>query len=103
MKSERKINMIKALKKELNYYEKEALRTYTVDRTGLRHLRLKTAYSAIEVAYMSKDELDPLIIRSMSKAFGDILNQMPMETEYDERFQMYKVTLDLWIKSDLPY
>lgn len=103
MKSDRKSNIIKALKNEIlghRRYE-ELLKPTTpikLDRTELTHLRLKSSFSAYEVSQMPKDVIPDLLIRKMCRAFTEDFSKLPIVTEVDERENEYTATLDLWVK-----
>ena len=98
MKKPRKINTIKALKWEIEYYKRQLVPVNVVDRTSLKHLRLHTMYSPHEVAMMPRDGISDILIHRMSKAFADYIMSLPIETSYDEKYNVYKAELDLWVK-----
>lgn len=98
MKKPRKINTIKALKWEIEYYKRQLVPVNVVDRTSLKHLRLHTMYSPHEVAMMPRDAISDMLIHRMSKAFTDYIVSLPIETSYDKKYNVYKAELDLWVK-----
>lgn len=98
MKSERKVNIIKALKDEINFYKQQLVPINVFGRTELKHLRLNSSFSMQEVAQMPKDVLSPLLVHKLVKAFEDSIMEMPIKTEFDEGSGGYKASLDLWVK-----
>ena len=98
MRKERKVNIIRSLKHELSFYKRQSVGVRTVNMTGLNHLRLHAIFSRDEVMQMPKDEVSPLLQHRMAKAFEDAIMQMPIETEFDEHFGVYRASLDLWVK-----
>jgi len=34
----------------------------------------------------------------MTKAFADYIMSLPIETRYDDEYNVYKAELDLWVK-----
>lgn len=86
MRRERKVNIIRALKDELEFYK------------GLNHLRLQQMFSREEVMQMPKEEVSPLLQHRMAKAFENAIMELPIETEFDEHFGVYRASLDLWVK-----
>ena len=98
MKAERKVNIIRALKSEINFYKRQLVPVNVIDRTDLNHLRLNASFSVQEVVQMPKDILSPLLVYRIAKAFEDTVMEMPIETKFDEHYGMYKASLDLWVK-----
>lgn len=99
MRSERKVNIIRALKAEIDFYKRQSVSVkYSLDRSNLNHLRLNGAVSVNEVMNIPKDMLASLLARRMVKTFEDSIKQLPIETEFDERSGTYRVSLDLWVK-----
>ncbi len=99
MRRERKVNIIRALKDEIDFYKRQFVPVkYSADITELKHLRLKSAFSVNEVVNMPKDIISPLLVHRMVKAFEDSIMELPIETEYDEYFGIYKASLDIWVK-----
>lgn len=98
MRRERKVNIIRALKDELDFYKRQPVPVKVIERTELNHLRISSAFSRNEVAEMPKDVLSKLLIHRISMEFENSIMQMPIETYYDEHFGMYKASLDLWVK-----
>lgn len=98
MRRERKVNIIRSLKHELSFYKRQPVGVRTVNMTGLNHLRLQQMFSREEVMQMPKEEVSPLLQHRMAKAFEDAIMQMPIETEFDEHFGVYRARLDLWVK-----
>lgn len=98
MRSERKVNIIRALKNELEFYKRKPVPVKVIERTELNHLRIFQMFSREEVMQMPKDEVSPLLKHRMAKAFEDAIMELPIETEYDERIGVYTASLDLWVK-----
>lgn len=98
MKSERKVNIIRALKDEINFYKQQLVPINVLDRTELNHLKLNGIFSIDEVMQMPKDAISPLLIHRIVKAFEDTIMELPIETEYDEHLGVYRASLDLWVK-----
>lgn len=98
MKKPRKINTIKALKWEIEYYKRQTFPVNVVYENKLRHLRLTSIFSPDEVAGMPRDCISDLLIHRMTKAFADYIMRLPIETSYDEEYNVYKAKLDLWVK-----
>lgn len=98
MKAERKVNIIRALKSEIDFYKRQPVPVKYLNMTDLNHLRLNASFSVQEVVQMPKDVLSPLLIHKIVKAFEDTIMDLPIETEYVEAYHMYKATLDLWVK-----
>ena len=98
MKAERKVNIIRALKDELDFYKRQPVPVKVIEKMDLNHMRLCSSFSVEEVAQMPKDIMSPLLVHKLVKAFKDSIIQIPIETYYDEHFGMYKATLDLWVK-----
>lgn len=100
MRKDRKVNIIRSLKHEISFYKRQLLPVnhITIDRTELQHLRLHQVFSREEVMQMPKDVFPDLLKRRLSRAFENAIMQMPIETEFDEYFGVYRATLDLWVK-----
>ena len=98
MKRERKVNIIRALKNELYLYKRQSIGIKTVYMTDLNHLRLNQMFTREEVMKMPKESLSPLIRCRMVKAFEDAIMELPIETEFDEEFGVYRASIDLWVK-----
>lgn len=99
MRKERKVNIIRALKDEIDFYKRQSVSVkYSMDRTDLNHLRLNGAISVNEVMNTPKDILASLLARRMVKTFEDSIKELPIETEYDDILGVYKVNLDIWVK-----
>jgi hypothetical protein len=98
MKAERKVNIIRALKSEIDFYKRQLVPVNVVYKTDLNHLRLCSSFSRQEVMQMPKDVISPLLVHKIVKAFEDSIMELPIETEYDEHFGVYRASLDLWVK-----
>ena len=98
MRRERKVNIIRALKNEIYFYKRQFPVKHIARTTELNHLRLRSTVSAKEVVNMPKDIISPLLVRRMVKAFEDSIMELPIETEYDEYFGVYRASLDMWVK-----
>lgn len=94
MRRERKVNVIRALKDEIDFYKRQSVYVKYLDRSELRHLRLSSAYSAGEILNIPKS----ILMRRMVKPFEDVIMELPIETEYDEHFGVYRASLDIWVK-----
>ena len=95
MRRERKVNIIRALKDEIDFYKRQHVCVkYSMDMTGLNHLKLSSAFNVDEVMNIPKS----LLVRRMVKLFEDVIMELPIETEYDEHFGVYKASLDIWVK-----
>ena len=57
MKAERKVNIIRALKDEINFYKQQLVPINVLDRTELNHLKLNGIFSIDEVIQMPKDAI----------------------------------------------
>jgi hypothetical protein len=99
MKAERKVNIIRALKSEIDFYKQRPVPVKMFNMRDLKHLKLCTYFSMQEVAQTPKDILSLLLIHKMAEAFEGAIIDLPIETEYDKQFDGYKATLDLWVKS----
>lgn len=97
MKAERKLNIIRALKNELDFYKRQPFPVRVIETTELNHLRLHQMFSREEVIQMPKDIISPLLKHRMAKAFEDAIMELPIETEFDEHFGVYRASLDLWV------
>ena len=40
-----------------------------------------------------------LLKHNLVKAFSENIMQMPIETEFDERYRGYRAYLDIWVKA----
>ena len=98
MRKERKVNTIRALRYELDFYKRQPVPVKIVDRTELIHLRLHQMFSREEVMQMPKEMVSPLLQHRMVKAFENAIMELPIETEFDEHFGVYRASLDLWVK-----
>lgn len=98
MKAERKVNIIRALKSEIDFYKRQLVPVNVVYKTDLNHLRLCSSFSVQEVVQMPKDVLSPLLIHKIVKAFEDTIKELPIKIEYIEETNTYKASLDLWVK-----
>lgn len=98
MRKPRKVNTIKALKWEIEYYKRQRVSFNVIDRTQLRHMKLHTMFSPHEVDMMPKDVIPDMLIHRMTKAFADYISSLPIETSYDEKYNVYRAELDLWVK-----
>ena len=98
MRRERKVNIIRSLKHELYFYKRQLFPVNVLNRTDLRHLRLHQMFSREEVMQMPKDIVAPLLQHRMAKAFEDAIMELPIETEFDEKFGVYRASIDLWVK-----
>lgn len=100
MRKERKVNIIRSLKHEISFYKRQLLPVnhITIDRTELQHLRIQQSFSREEVMQMPRDTISPLLQYRMAKAFENAIMELPIETEFDEHFGVYKASLDLWVK-----
>ena len=98
MKKQRKVNIIRALKYELDFYKRQPVPVKVLDRTELRHLRLHQMFSREEVMQMPKETVSPLLQHRMAKAFEESIMELPIETEFDEKFGVYRASIDLWVK-----
>lgn len=102
MRKPRKVNTIKALKWEIDYYKRQLVpvNTIVIDRTTLKHIGLQTIFASHEVAMMSKDEISNKLKHRMTNAFADYISSLPIETSYDEQFDVYRAELNLWVKEE---
>lgn len=98
MRKERKVNIIRSLKHELSFYKRQPVGIKTVYQTELVHLRLQQMFSREEVMQMPKDMVAPLLQHRIAKAFEESIMELPIETEFDEHFGVYRASLDLWVK-----
>lgn len=96
MNKERKTNIIKALKHEINFYKNQPVKIIreTID---LDHLRISSMFSFEEVSEMPKDIIPDLLIRKLTKAFSDNIKDFPIMTSLDEKHRSYRADLDLWV------
>ena len=98
MRKERKVNIIRSLKHELLFYKQQPVGIKTVYMTDLTHLRIQKSFLREEVMQMPKEMISPLLQHRMAKAFEDAISELPIETEFDEHFGVYRASLDLWVK-----
>ena len=80
MQKERKVNVIRALKNELEFYKRQPVPVREISAVDLVHLRLEQTFPREEVLRMPKEIL------------------FPIETEFDEHDLVYRTRLDLWVK-----
>ena len=97
MRRERKVNIIRALKDELDFYKRQPVPVKVIERTELNHFRISQVFSQEEISRMPKEILSPLLIQRITKEFADLIGRLPIETEYDEKFGVYRARLDLWV------
>ena len=95
MKAERKVNIIRALKSEIDFYKRQLVPVNVVYETGLNHLRLQQMFSREEMMQMPKDMIASFIKYKMVES---AITELPIETEFDEHFGVYRANLDLWVK-----
>ena len=98
MRSERKVNTIRALKYELDYYKRQPVGIKTVYMRDLKHLRIQQMLLREEVMQMPKEIVSPLLQRRIVKSFEDIITNLPIKTEFDEDLGVYRASLDLWVE-----
>lgn len=98
MRSERKVNTIRALKYELDYYKRQSVGIKTVYMTDLKHLRIQQMLLREEAMQMPEEVISPLLQRKMVKAFENVIMRLPIETEFDENLGAYRASLDLWFE-----
>ena len=98
MRKERKVNTIRALKYELEFYKRQLVPVKEIYLGDLEHLRLHQSLSREEVMEIPKDLVTPLLQHKMAKALEDAVKVLPIETEFDEDFGVYRANLDLWVK-----
>lgn len=98
MKKPRKINTIKALKREIEYYKRQTFPVKFIEHTPLNHLKLQTMFTPNEVIMMPKDVIPNLLINRMAKVFADNIASLPIITSYDKQLDMYRAEIDLWVK-----
>ena len=94
----KKDSIIKALKEEIGFY-KHLKVPVVYQTTDLMHLRIQSAFTPEEVYQMPRDVIPELLAAKLSDAFAGNINMLPIETEYDERYRIYKAHLDIWVKS----
>jgi hypothetical protein len=99
MTKPRKVNTIKALKWEIDYYKRQLVpvNTIVIDRTSLKHMRLQIMFEPHEIAMLSNDAISDMVMNRLAKSFTHITN-LPIKTNYDERLGMYRAELDVWVK-----
>ena len=44
-----------------------------------------------------KDYIPEILIMRMSRAFGDIIEKFPIKIDFNEKYNNYEATLDLWV------
>lgn len=93
MNKDRKVNIIRALKHELSFYKRQPFCVKTVNMTGLKHLRVQQMISREEMMQMPKDMIASFIKYKMVES---AITELPIETEFDEHFGVYRASLDLW-------
>lgn len=101
MRKDRKVNTIRALKRELSFYKQSTIKPMVSNTTELKHLRIQQIFSMEEAIYFTqlpKELRTPLIQRRISKAVEDSIEELPVVTEFDEYSGTYRVSLDLWVK-----
>lgn len=98
MRKERKVNTIRALKYELEFYKRQPVPVKEIYLGDLKHLRWERILSREEFMQMPKELVLPMLQRKMVKAFEDAIMEFPIETEFDEDFGVYRASLDLWVK-----
>lgn len=98
MRKPRKVNTIRALKQEIAFYKRQLVPVNVVYKTDLKHIKLSTVFSPQEVELMRKDAISNILVYRMKQSFADYILSLPIETSYDERFNIYKAELDLWVK-----
>lgn len=99
MRKDRKVNIIRSLKRELSFYKKQSVKIKKIYPAELKHLRLTQMFSREEVMQMPKDTISPLLQHRMAKAFEDAMIELPIETEFNEDSGVYVASLDLWVKN----
>lgn len=102
MRKQRKVNVIRALRYELDFYKRKHVPVKTIYAADLRHLGLQQMFSRDEIIQMPKDMVTPLLQHKMTKAFEEVVKELPIETEFDEKFGVYRASLDLWVKPKRP-
>ena len=101
MRKERKVNIIRALKDEIDFYKRLTVKTMTLNPQELKHLRIQQVFSREEVMQITKmpKEVRVSLIKSrIAKEVLDSIRELPVITEYDEYSGIYRVSLDLWFK-----
>lgn len=98
MQKERKVNVIRALKNELEFYKRQPVPVREIGAVDLVHLRLEQTFPREEVLQMPKEILSPLFIQRIANEFADLIGKLPIETEFDEHDLVYRTRLDLWVK-----
>jgi len=100
MKADRKLNIIRALKREIAFYKRQSIPmpVNIINKAELNHLRLCTTLSKQEVMQMPKDDISLMLVYKMVELFNRKVMDLPIETKFDEEFGMYKAILDLWVK-----
>ena len=96
MNKPRKTNIINALQNEIKYYKSQYIK-YKVVNIPLHHLRIKSYFSQSEVMDIPKDYIPEILIMRMSRAFGDIIEKFPIKIDFNEKYNNYEATLDLWV------
>ena len=101
MKKERKVNIIRALKDEIDFYKQQTVKPMKINMTELNHLRIQQVFSMEEVMHitqMPEEVRTALIHHKIAKAVEDSITKLPLETEFDVYSKTYRVSLDLWVK-----
>lgn len=101
MRKERKVNIIRALKDEIDFYKQQTVKPMKLNMTELNHLRIQQVFSREEVmnfTHMPEEVRTALIQRKIAKAVEDSIAKLPVETEFDVYSETYRVSLDLWVK-----
>lgn len=98
MRKPRKVNTIKALKWEIKYYKRQLVPVNVIDRTQLKHIKMQTVFTPFEMSNIPKEAIKDVLINRMAREMLDHTPDIPIETSYDEQFNVYRVELDLWVK-----
>ena len=87
--SERQVVISKDLKEEIHFYKNQPVKIIreTID---LDHLCISSMFSFEEVAEMPKDIIPDLLIRKLTKAFSDNIQDFPIRTSLDEKHRSYR-------------
>ena len=98
MNKRRKVNEIRALKRELSLYKRQPVPVKEIYLGNLKHLRCERILSREEFMQMPKELVLPILQRKIAKAFEDVIMEFPIEIKFDEDFGVYRANLDLWVK-----
>ena len=98
MRKERKVNTIRALKYELEFYKRQPVPVKEIYLGDLKHLRWEQILSREEFMQMPKELVSPMLQRKIVKAFEDAIMEFPIEIKFDEDSGVYRASLDLWVK-----